>query len=345
MNFKSFGWPIDFSLQVVGRESLSTEICLQCVIKLRISYQFQLMCRKSSKILQGYLEELIGPGKIDPDTFVSSDLIVSVTPISNVPESPCKRKQRISKEQRCSLLKKLLTQNDTTNKNDLRKYTHPYDDGGGLRNIINFTRNYEFTCGNKDKTSLDKLTEFSQDFFKHDFSDFRNTILYIIENKDAESDDDDLFDDYNEEDEFKFDPANIKQEIPDCENDSCTESTDGEIDNKFVEPEIEIKEEESTFSFLKDCTDHKNNNSQNAMQLLDQLVNNYSTGQRKSFSPTSVRCRTRNNPYISPSLKQQFLYRNFKCNRCDRYFKSPGYLKAHKTKVHLQHWSDFNVPI
>ncbi|CAH0557602.1 unnamed protein product [Brassicogethes aeneus] len=304
---------------VVGRESLSTEICVQCVIKLRISYQFYTMCKKSSKMLQGYLEELIGPGKVDPDNFVNNDLSVCITPVPHTEtDSPCKRK-RISKGQRCSLLKKLLTQNPNH---------EPCDEGGGLRNIINFTRNYEFNYSDKSKENpLDKLTEFSKDFFRNDFSQFRDTILYIIENKDNTDSEEDLFD-FSEEDEDENDNKIVK------------------FEEMIIEPDIQIKneclyeEEDCTIEIKEEEEEEEEDISQNAMQLLDRLVENYPHGHRKTFSSSSVRCRTRNNPYISPMLKQQFLFRNFKCNRCDRYFKSPGYLKAHKTKVHLHDLHD-----
>ncbi|KAJ8931959.1 hypothetical protein NQ314_015078 [Rhamnusium bicolor] len=73
--------------------------------------------------------------------------------------------------------------------------------------------------------------------------------------------------------------------------------------------------------------------SNTSMQLLDNLVGSYQS-QRRTFSQSNVRCRTRENPYINPTLKDQFLYRSFKCEKCNRYFKSPGYLKAHYSKVH-----------
>lgn len=77
--------------------------------------------------------------------------------------------------------------------------------------------------------------------------------------------------------------------------------------------------------------DHDTSHS---VELLDKLVSSYPISSRKVFSPNNVRCRTRNNPYINPLLKDQFQFRSFKCDRCNKYFKSQGYLKAHTSKVH-----------
>ncbi|KAJ8983775.1 hypothetical protein NQ317_000335, partial [Molorchus minor] len=75
--------------------------------------------------------------------------------------------------------------------------------------------------------------------------------------------------------------------------------------------------------------------SDSSIQLLRSLVGGYHHmphNQRRTFSQSNVRCRTRDNPYINPLLKDQFLHRCFKCEKCNRYFKSPGYLKAHYSK-------------
>ncbi|KAL3277661.1 hypothetical protein HHI36_013007 [Cryptolaemus montrouzieri] len=44
---------------VINRESLSTKICTLCIKKLRISYEFHNMCKRSTSLLQGLLTELM----------------------------------------------------------------------------------------------------------------------------------------------------------------------------------------------------------------------------------------------------------------------------------------------
>lgn len=337
------------------------------------------MCKKSHKKLQGYLKAILSKNSDEKvEDFVNTDLNVVVTPLRNEkynsydnidneysPEVHFKEKRkRITKEQRCSLLKRLLTNTEGHEKNH-DKYFHNYYKStfsdknvkGGLKNIINFTKNYEFgdKYSHKECTPLDKLKAFSEQFFQADFSDFKNTILYIIENKDtldeSEDSEEDLFDSPDEE-EFdkkeeilKFEEVivepdlKIKTEIEFEDEGECTSySYYGEqIGDKNVvkmEDNLEnnkISEVPKIFT-SEHCYELFEPSSNNSMQILNNFVGSYS--HRRTFFSNNVRCRTRDNPYINPLLKEQFLYRSFKCDKCSRYFKSQGYLKAHYTKIH-----------
>lgn len=225
---------------------------------------------------------------------------------------------------------------------------------GGLRSIIDFTRNYDFgykydgnhnNCLLSDAPPLSKLANFTNTFFLNNFADFRNTILYIIENKDTLSesdDDDDMFDSYVSEPgqvEVKSEEVVVEPDIKikteydydDCDtNFSCnyyveTSYSDTEIKKENFEVEDNpIKQEPE---------DYDEEEPHNSVQMLDKLVGTLGQ-QRRAFSHHSVRCRTRGNPYINPKLKQQFQFKSFQCDKCNRYFKSPGYLKAHISKIH-----------
>lgn len=343
------------------------------------------MCRKSHKKLQGYLKAILSKN-IDEkvENFVNTDLNVVVTPLrgyedeyygSDNPDPQTEvhhfkeKRKRITKEQRCSLLKRLLT-NTEAHKKSHDKYFYNYYKStfsernykGGLRSIINFTKNYEFAntkYSNKNSTPLDKLKAFSEEFFQTDFSDFRNTILYIIENKDNFDDsgdsEDDLFDSPDEEESdtkegiVKFEEVivepdlKIKTEVDFEEEGECTpyeyygEYGDQNSDTSVVKMEEESLENDKTpENLISHFKQHYNGpfgtSASNSMQILNNFVGSYS--HRRTFFSNNVRCRTRDNPYINPMLKEQFLYRSFKCDKCSRYFKSQGYLKAHYTKIH-----------
>lgn len=314
------------------------------------------MCNKSTKILQGYLSELISASnKISPENFVNSELRVTLTPLA---KNVLKRK-RITKMQRCSLLKKLLLSRKNSMKKEKipllkkkkKKITKPVHKGG-LRSIIEFTRNFDFgykfdgnhnNCIMSDSSPLAKLTNFTNTFFINNFAEFRNTILYIIENKDnlSESDDDDdMFDTYIPEpgeevksEEVVVEPdIKIKTEYDYDENEtnfSCNYYVETSYsDNECKKENFEVEDN----PIIKQEPVDYDEEPHNSVQMLDKLVGNL--GQRRAFSPHSVRCRTRGNPYINPKLKQQFLFKSFQCEKCNRYFKSPGYLKAHVSKIH-----------
>lgn len=355
-----------------------------CLAKLRVSYEFNDMCRKSHKKLKGYLKAILSKNSDEKvDKFVNTDLNVVVTPLRGYEETYSydntdneylhtevhfkEKRKRITKEQRCSLLKRLLTNTEGHKKNH-DKYFHNYFKStfsdpnvkGGLKNIINFTKNYEFgdKYSHKECTPLDKLKAFSEEFFQTDFSDFKNTILYIIENKDSlddsEESEEDLFDSPDEE-EFdkkeeimKFEEVivepdlKIKTEIDFEDEGECTsyeyygEYGDHMMNKSVIKMEDnsennKISEISKTFT-NEQCYDLFEPSSNNSMQILNNFVGSYS--HRRTFFSNNVRCRTRDNPYINPMLKEQFLYRSFKCDKCSRYFKSQGYLKAHYTKIH-----------
>lgn len=340
------------------------------------------MCKKSHKKLQGYLKAILSKN-IDEKVgnFVNTDLNVVVTPLRGYEEEYYgfdnehqqieihqfkEKRKRITKEQRCSLLKRLLTNTEVHKKSHDKYFYNNYYKStfseknvkGGLRNIINFTKNYEFgktnRYVNKQTTPLDKLKAFSEQFFQTDFSEFKNTILYIIENRDnlddSENSEDDLFDTINEDESdskegiVKFEEVivepdlKIKTEIDFEEEGECTPyEYYGEygdpIDVKMEEDFLEEIKRSKTSHFIPNQHCHEPfGTSSNSMQILNNFVGSYS--HKRTFFSNNVRCRTRDNPYINPLLKEQFLYRSFKCDKCSRYFKSQGYLKAHYTKIH-----------
>lgn len=351
-----------------------------------MSYEFNDMCKKSHKKLQSYLKAILSKNSDEKvENFINTDLNVVVTPLRGYEESYYssdnadsenvqtdiqhlkEKRKRITKEQRCSLLKRLLT-NTEGNKKSHDKYFYNYYKStfsernvkGGLRSIINFTKNYEFgdEYSYKQSNPLDKLKTFSEQFFQTDFSDFRNTILYIIENKDNFDDsgdsEDDLFDSPDEEesnpkqDVLKFEEVivepdlKIKTEIDFEEEGECASyEYYGEYGNHMSHGAVvKMEEEHSETEVLKFSNSFTNQHSHqsfgtspsNSMQILNNFVGSYV--HRRTFFANNVRCRTRDNPYINPLLKEQFLYRSFKCDKCSRYFKSQGYLKAHYTKIH-----------
>ncbi|KAL3282332.1 hypothetical protein HHI36_005519 [Cryptolaemus montrouzieri] len=148
---------------------------------------------------------------------------------------------------------------------------------------------------------------------------------------------------------FDIYPEEIKKEIP--------------FEEVVVEPDIRVKtelfenEEELDENFNCDTADDELHHSElmrdeNINESIDQInyknISSYSenyklfpnlnilmqSDSQRSFPRNSVRCRTRGNPYINPQLKKQFMLRSFQCKKCPRYFKTPGYLKAHCAKVH-----------
>lgn len=309
------------------------------------------MCKQSTQILQGYLTELISTSKVSPDNFINSELRVTLCPLKRNHDSCIvkrHRKVRITKEQRCSLLKKLLMSKTRGPKKTVKKKHVKTAHKGGLRNIINFTRNYNFgykidsNHNQNDPTPLSRLTNFTNTFFMNNFADFQNTILYIIENRDnlSESDDDDDMFHTNPEPEITIkceelivEPdIKIKTEIDfeDCEPYSCNYY----VETSYSDTECK-KENMEMYPVKEEPVDYYEQEPQNSVQMLDRLVGDLGSGSlNKTFSRHSVRCRTRGNPYINPKLKQQFQLKSFQCEKCCRYFKSPGYLKAHMSKVH-----------
>ncbi|XP_066156142.1 chromosome partition protein Smc-like isoform X2 [Euwallacea fornicatus] len=381
----------------ISEDSISTAICEKCVNKLRVSYHFLNMCKKSTNIIQGYVDKLnFAHDKYNTETvsndnrglaiaFRNSELNVEIEKLSiesdnNLFESSIrnysgKKKQRITKGQRCSLLQQLLNRpKRDADKSIISCYPRYDHTKGGLKSIIDFTRNYEFTLdknSNIETTPLDKLTAFSKNYFKRDFSEFRDHILDVIESEekfeydsDFESQEEDFLSEEedgsvqdNIEEVVVEQDTKIKKEIIIGNNDEDEDSRCpldyletsfeemAEVKNEPEEPEFEVEDHmhdlnlnlrvkedpaEKDFSLTK----RLNLNSSPAVKLLDRLVASYPMNSRKVFSSSNVRCRTRDHPYINPILKNQFLYRSFKCERCNRSFKSQGYLKAHTSKVH-----------
>lgn len=380
-----------------------------CIQKLRVSYEFHRMCQQSSRILQGYLAELLSVSdKITPDEFVNSELRVTIQPLKNFHHH--QRKKRVSKEQRCSLLKKLLLKTTVKNSeaSDVKivpavqhkKVSEKHR--GGLRDLINFTKNFDFgfkvdSYKNYEHSPIEKLADFSKNFFCADFSEFKSTVLYVIENE--------VLTDSEEEEML----ASLEMS-GDSVSESDSDSSNMKIEEVIVEPDIKIKNEfesedfengdmyDYSANFVEACYDddgesqkikteapessiqnnfipqttfvgqnkllaeiipivphnataHNNNvlgskyktlcsvlntpinDSPPATELLGQFVARFTNQSRKGLSPNSIRCRTRGNPYINPHLQKQFQLRSFKCNTCNRRFKSPGYLNAHIVKL------------
>lgn len=418
---------IDFLSQVINNESLSTEICMSCVQKLRVSYDFQNMCKQSSKVLQGYLAELLSvTNKITPEQFINSDLRVTLHPITKLLRN---RKKRVSKEQRCSLLKKLLLKtkenasdfenNQQSNtKTTFEKCNSNNNNKGGLRDLLNFTKNYDFgfeidSYKNYDDSPLERLSDFSRNYFFTNSTDFKDQILCVIDSGSLtyDSEEEELIDILEHEnineivsvkvEELIIEPdIKIKKEYDfECEDEENFEST-YDYSSSLVEvcydsdTNVRIKQEPehdhyelSSNKILKNSLEtnfighnkflaeiipivpssstssnspfaHINNNiSESSLsekyktlcsvlntplnlnhgppptQLLDQFVARFSPNTKCSMSRHSIRCRTKGNPYINPQLQKQFQLRSFKCNTCNRRFKSPGYLNAHIVKL------------
>lgn len=371
------------------------------------------MCRKSTKILQGYLAELLSVSdKVTSDDFVNSELQVTVQPLIRLHHH---RKKRVSKEQRCSLLKRLLLKTKDYDhgkeKNGLMHGTVPTRKKipekyrGGLRDLINFTRNFDFgfkidNYKNYDNTPLEKLEDFAHSFFYTDYSDFKSKVLYILENEDSAEDSEEeelthILEDNNNMESCKFEEViiepdvEIKEEqefeyednyeptydyssnfVEACyDNDSNIKTKKEPPDEQDVKPHIPYSTFVGHNQFLAEIIPimpqsssvpsnssktHSVNNSDHLSdkyktlcsvlntpvqqapaptELLGQFVAQFAHHTRKTLSPSSIRCRTRGNPYISPQLQKQFQLRSFRCNTCNRRFKSPGYLNAHIVKL------------
>lgn len=391
-----------FLWQVINKESLSTQICTACIQKLRVSYEFHKMCQQSSKILQGYLAELLSVSeKISPEQFVNSELRITLQPIIKCQQQ---RKKRVSKEQRCSLLKKLLLKTSAAKNSDVsnvpvvkhKKVAEKHR--GGLRDLINFTKNFDFgfeveNCRNYDHSPLEKLSDFSRNFFCVDFTEFRSTILCVIENEvltDSEEEEmlasletsdseckqikieevivepdmkvkkefDFESEDYENGDMFEY-SANFVEACYDEDENETRIKSEASHENNCI-PEATFVGQNKLLAEIIPIVSHNtiNNNKLDnvalgskyktlcsvlnsplsdshppATELLGQFVARFANQSRKSISPHSIRCRTRGNPYINPHLQKQFQLRSFKCNTCNRRFKSPGYLNAHIVKL------------
>ncbi|KAF5269142.1 hypothetical protein FQR65_LT02442 [Abscondita terminalis] len=362
---------------IITRESLSTKICLSCINKLRVSYQFHSMCKKSTTILQQYLSELLSnSGEIVPDKFVLSEIQVNVP--SKIPKS---RRRRVGKDERCTLLKKLLSKvthdqfmhnmhikgltklcnriapsepnipSTTTLRNIKNKQKRLKS--GGLRNLLNFTKDFDFgydislvetSYKNIDLTPLEQLAKFTENFFCDHFLDYRETIINIGETLESDcSDEEGMFDEcIDEEPEIRVKEEiiildsnlQIKSELIDESDDNyqysstyvqaCYDNNNDAIKEEFCGDKGNINEYAATSQLQQRYSEPDFIDPDHIGNI---LISNYK--KYRTLSHNSAKCRTRDNPFISPHLQKQFLTRNFKCTTCNRRFKSPGYLKAH----------------
>lgn len=208
------------------------------------------MCKKSTRILQGYVEKLTDTdGKISQicELNIDIDKLPTTEQLTVQEESIEKttvytskskiywrnsgrRKQRITKVQRCSLLQQILNKpKKERDKSYLQQNTFDYTNGG-LKDIIDFTQNYEFSLNldkncNIETTPLDKLAAFSKNYFRRDFSEFKNHILYIIENQE------------------QFDQCSNYDSDECSESDLNTTTRDVSSEEIMVEPDIKVKKE------------------------------------------------------------------------------------------------------
>ncbi|XP_031345980.1 uncharacterized protein LOC116172828 isoform X2 [Photinus pyralis] len=240
-------------LKVISRESLSTQICSSCISKLRVSYQFHTMCRKSTTILQQYLTELLSMS----DDAASNKLRLSELHVDIPSESRKPRRKRVGKDERCSLLRKLLSK---VTKDQIMHNIHIHGltklcntiiptetearvpvvkeptkkvksvNSGGLKSLLKFTKNFDFGYDinlvideqkNVDLTPLEQLAKFTKNFFCDHFIDYRENIINISETLDSDCSDDETMFDHCEEAET----IHVKEEIV------------------MVEPSVSIKQE------------------------------------------------------------------------------------------------------
>lgn len=185
--------PYRFFPQVFKTQpEVSKEICSTCVYKLRISYEFFTMCKKSTNVLNTYVSKLVStPLDINSnvESFPNTNIIVS---LAKAPTSP--RKKRIGKSERCAAIQKLLLHKNATDyqcSNDHCLLTVRNDKPrGGLKDLLSFTKSFDFGYAQEpvEASPLNKLIEFSESFFYGDFQDYKKGILCVIESKKQEED-------------------------------------------------------------------------------------------------------------------------------------------------------------
>lgn len=212
------------------------------------------MCKKSTTILQSYLTELLSVSNdLSADKFDNAELVVKVSR-----RLPRTKKKRVGKDQRCSLLKRLLskiTQDQLIHDmyvNGMVKLceriipdkiteTNQTCKTRGLRDLLDFTHNFRFEhklkgriSNSVDLTPLQELQKFTQTFFYDHFADYRDVILHIRDNVDLEtSEDESMFEDCPEEP-----PSRFKEEI------------------EVVNHNINIKVEPDFIEESEDCDDY-----------------------------------------------------------------------------------------
>lgn len=300
------------------------------------------MCKKSSCLFQGYVSKLLSTSIRDAtrENFTNTELYVKV----EKKRIPIPRKKRMGKGQRCAAIHKLLSGGILREKYKSRSVSNPEDEcpRGGLKDLLSFTESYDFGYSSRRKpnTPLDKLIEFSENFFCG-ISNYKNTIMEILGKRDC-------FDFEDESEDEMFRRENWSENIP-ISND-C-------IKREFIEDGMDY---EDPSSFVQVCYDEtnkdykdslENNNNEDALEqnyifnvrLQDRVaeenkseLNFLSDLMRKVNTDYFILKRSKNinDSYINPKLQKQFFNCNFKCNACNRRFKTYGYLKAHTSKVH-----------
>lgn len=334
------------------------------------------MCKKSTSILQGYVSKLISSSAdINHNNFSNSDLYVSLRK-----EHRVARKKRIGKGERCAAIHRLLAEvHRSSNYYDLSnlQFSNHEDERprGGLKDLLSFTESYDFGYRNQnsicESSPLDKLIEFSENFFYKDFVDYKKSIMEILGSRDSfdveESDCSDLEDMFNhcEETEESTDktieeiiiPSNeikkeyldegVEYEDPSSFVQVCYNSTESRednikrelketeqnppdsdvVNNNLIHTNIDALERNYIFNVQLQNQVFQQNKSE--LSLLSDLTQKVNT----TYFPRK-RNKTFGESYINPKLQKQFLMCNFRCNTCNRRFKSYGYLKAHNSKVH-----------
>lgn len=225
------------------------------------------MCKKSTNLIYGYVKKLQGSknSQFDncnllvtleklPESVLADDerslkhtdvnrnevnLMKKNSDVShkiNKRSSNLKRKPRITKGQRSYLLQQLLHRP----KKDRQKSTAKSGnyDRGALKGILDFTRNYKFSYEidkmeklvqqNRNKSPLDKLADFSENYFRRDFSEFKNNIVCIIEN-------------------HRLNECRLSFSSDDDYESQNESEHELDIEKVVVEPDIEIKCEKSDY--------------------------------------------------------------------------------------------------
>jgi len=265
-------------------------------------------------------------------------------------ESDRARKKRVSKEQRCSLLKKLLSTPKFEKKinDELKKPKNKHI--GGLKSLLGFIKNYDFgSKSKKDVTHLDRLEAFSKSFFYNNFTEYREVILRVINDKD-DSEDDGMLDDFDVEEDMKlWGIKTIKEEQQEYEEilpcdlvQTCFEDNNVELQHPTQDHVNYVNAVNSMNSVTFDSyfrQPHMSAAASSSLDMLKRLAGDGSSGNlsknygKPPISRNSLKCRTRNHPFINPKLMEQFRRRSFRCDTCNRCFKSPGYLQSHCTKM------------
>ncbi|XP_022902219.1 uncharacterized protein [Onthophagus taurus] len=354
---------------VLEMDSWSAFICEKCIVKLRISYDFNLMCCKSTSVLKNYLSEILGNSENEASKIFENSQVKVSMPKLSPQQLPKMQRKYVSKGIRCSLLKELLTKIEDDKKKEKKVKSQLVSFNiNGLKPLINFTKfyNYGYKLENNqiesikyDPTPLDKLTDFVNNYFRINFSHFHDNVNAVLDESERWLDENDFEEMLKPcpESQVKFEEViiepdiNIKKEIYDDEYDNDYEynypTTSDHIKIENIKTEGDIHTLSHPYLGHTDCDQSNPGSSSNnqcyspldqqnqsSLELLKEFTVKFK--KHRGFSPQNYRCRTRNHPFISPQLKNQFLHQDFSCNVCKRRFKSHGYLHAHRSK--MKHW-------